>query len=455
MRIFTRDKSFYRQFFSLLLFIAGQNLIVYSVNLADNVMLGNYSETALSGVALANQVQFLLQMVVTGIGEGVVVLAAQYWGKRDPASIRVVNGIGMRVALITGLIFMAVGLAAPQFILGLLCNEPEVVAEGVKYMRVISFTYVLFCLSNVLMATMRSVENVRIGLTVSLAALVINIFLNYCFIFGRCGMPRMGTQGAALATLIARAAELGIVLGYAVRVDKKLKITLRTLFVSSKPLFQDYRRYAMPVILSGLSWGLAMFLQTAILGRLGAASIAANSIAASLFSVVSVLSYGASNAASVFTGKTVGEGDMDKLHACVRTMQGLFLIIGLITGGAILALRDVILSVYNVAPATRELAGRFITVLSVTVVGTSYQVPCLSGIVRGGGHTKFVFYNDLIFMWGIVLPISFLGAFVWHLDPVIVFFCLKSDQLAKCVVAAFEVNSYRWVRRLTRDSAAA
>jgi Na+-driven multidrug efflux pump len=144
---------------------------------------------------------------------------------------------------------------------------------------------------------------------------------------------------------------------------------------------------------------------------------------------------------------------MDKLRESVRTMQGLFLVIGLISGGAIYLCRDLIISIYNVQPETQELARQFITVLSVTVVGSAYQAPCLTGIVRGGGHTKFVFYNDLVFMWGIVLPLSFLGAFVWKVSPVLVFFFLKSDQLMKCIVAVFEVNSYRWVKKLTREPA--
>lgn len=451
--VFTRDKSFYRQFFKLLFFIAGQNLIAYAVGLADNVMLGNYSEPALSGVALANQVQFLLQMIVTSVGEGVVVLASQYWGRRDIQPIRYVSGIGMRVALVTGLVFTAIGLFFPEFALGLLSNEQEIVAEGVRYMRVVSFSYVLFSLSTVLLSSMRSVENAHLGLAVSTTALIVNIFLNYCLIFGRLGMPRMGAEGAALATLISRLVELLIVVVYAVRIDKKLSLTLRSLFITSAPLTRDYRRYATPVILSGFSWGVAMFLQTAVLGRLGAASIAANSIAASLFSVVSVLAYGSGNAASVYIGKTVGENDMTKLREATRTLQAVFLLIGLTSGGLIWLTRDLIISVYSVSASTRELARQFITVLSVTIVGTSYQVPCLSGIVRGGGHTKFVFYNDLVFMWGVVLPLSFLGAFVWKLNPVVVFFFLKSDQLMKCVVAAFEVNSYRWVRKLTRETA--
>ena len=94
------------------------------------------------------------------------------------------------------------------------------------------------------------------------------------------------------------------------------------------------------------------------------------------------------------------------------------------------------------------LAVQFMTVLSVTVIGSSYQMPCLTGIVRGGGDTKFVLFNDLIFMWGIVLPSSFAAAFVFELHPVFIFICLKADQILKCFVAVVKVNFGNWMKKI-------
>ena len=132
-------------------------------------------------------------------------------------------------------------------------------------------------------------------------------------------------------------------------------------------------------------------------------------------------------------------------------MQILFLCLGGATGLLLFCSRSLILGFYDIGPDTERLAMQFMAVLSVTVVGTAYQMASLTGIVRGGGDTKFVFINDLIFMWGIILPVSFLAAFVFHWSPAAVFFCLKADQLLKCVIAVWEVNSYRWVRKLTRS----
>ena len=450
MSFITRDRSFYKQFLSLVLYLALQNLIVYSVNLADNIMLGNYSQDALSGVALANQVQFLLQMIVSAVGEGVVVLASQYWGKKDLRPIPHIGGIGLRVALCTGAMFTLAGLVVPRQILWILCQEESVVAEGVRYIRIVCLTYVIWSMTTVLLATMRSVENVRIGMAVSVMALVVNVTLNYALIFGRLGLPRLGVIGAAVATLIARTLELLVTLVYVLKIDRKLRLKLRSLLKTERTLIHDYRRVATPVILSGLSWGIAQFIQTSILGHMGGAAVAANSIAVSLFSILSVVFYGSGSASAVLIGSVVGSGNLSRIREYVHTLQLIFLMNGLLTGGAIFLLKDPIIAFYKVTDEASALARSFLIVLSITAVGSAYQAPCLTGIVRGGGNTHFVFYNDLVFQWGMVITLSLLAEYVWRLPAVWVFFFLKSDQLVKCIVAVFEVNSYRWIRKLTR-----
>ena len=137
---------------------------------------------------------------------------------------------------------------------------------------------------------------------------------------------------------------------------------------------------------------------------------------------------------------------MEKIRPYTRTFQLLFLLIGLFTGGMLLLLREPILRFYDITPETRELTNAFLMVLAITVVGTAYQVPCLCGIVRGGGDTRFVFINDMIFMWVLVLPVSAAAAFWLQLSPLVVFICLKSDQVLKCLVAVVKVNRYTWLQ---------
>ena len=451
MSLLVKDRSFYKAYWSMTAVIAMQNLITFAVNLADNIMIGGYSQNALSGVALVNQVQFLLSMIVGGVSNGIAVLGAQYWGKKQIDPIRRVTSIGMVLGLAAGVLMMLVCFFFPKQVLSVLTNEQAVIEEGAKYLVIICFSYLLFAVTNVFLGALRSVETVRIGFVVTLTALVFNVVLNYGLIYGRLGMPELGVEGAAIATLISRVVEFLVVVVYIFVFDKKIRWKISGLFHLDSVLFRDYIRVGLPLILSSSIWGLAMSAQTAILGRLSGDTIAANSIATTIFQVVSVLCYGSATASSVITGKTVGEGDIPRVKAYAKTLQIIYLFIGAFSGAVLWLCKDVILAMYSINAATYDLAVQFIGVLSITIVGSSYQVACLTGIVTGGGDTKFVLINDLIHQWLIVIPAAFLSAFVFHFPVVVTFACLKSDQILKCFVALVKVNRFRWIRILTRE----
>lgn len=449
--LFVKDKEFYKTFFVMTFSIALQNVIVFSVNLADNIMLGAYHETSLSGVALVNQIQYLLQMLIMGIGEGMIVLAARYWGRGDIGSIRKVANIGLKLGVFFSLLLWAIVFFFPHFSLGLFTNDQAVIEEGVKYLKIICFSYFFFAITNILIATLRSVETVKIAFVVSFSTLMINVCLNYILIYGNFGAPRLGVRGAAIATLTARIIEFVIMLAYIKFVDKKIQLRLKHLKGIDFACLTSFFKIGMPVVASNALWGIAMGVQTAILGHMGAAAIAANSIATTIFQILSVVAYGSSSATAVVIGKTIGEGKKDLVRQYAITLQILFLIIGVVSGAGLYLFKDFILQFYTISEETRQLALQFITVLSITIIGTTYEVACLVGIVRGGGDTKFVLYNDTIFMWLIVIPASALSAFVFHFSPLVVFICLKSDQILKCFVAFVKVNRFRWVKSI--DSA--
>ncbi len=446
-----KDKYFYKTFFSLFGVVALQNIIVFSVNLADSMMLGAYSETAMSGVSLANQIQFLLQMFVNGAANGLVVIASQYWGKKQLSPIKKVFSAAFFAGVLMSAVLMAVVLVFPEGVLGILSDEQAIVLEGARYIKIIAFSYVIFAVTNILIALMRSVEAVSIGFYTSVIALFINVGLNYCLIFGKFGLPEMGAEGAAVATVISRAVEFIVTVVYVFIIDKRLSMKLRDIVSLEKSFVKDYIKAGLPLIGSGGSWGVAMTVQTAIIGRLGAAAIGANAVAAPIFQVVSVLYTSSGNASSVLIGKTVGENDIPRVKKYALKLQIMYIIIGLVSCGALLLSRDAIISFYDITAETAALSAVFINILSVTVIGSAYEAPCLCGIVSGGGDTKFVFKNDIIFMWCMVLPLSFLSAFVFNWPVPVTFFILKSDQITKCIVAVFKVNRFRWIKALTRD----
>lgn len=449
--MFTKDRNFYRSFAVLCLTLMLEQAVILSVNLADNIMLGRYSESALSGVAAVNQIQFVLQQIVFGVSSGMIVLGSQYWGQKRTGEIRMLSSIAMRAALGVAIaLFIAVSLF-PEQTLRLFTRDAAIVAEGVAYLKIIRFTYLFFAASSILLGTMRVVESVQIALRVSLLSLVLNCSINYVLIYGRFGAPEMGVRGAAIGTLTARIVELFVFAWYVFVRDRRVSMQPSDFLSADREMACDFFRVASPVILTQTLWGLANALQTVILGHMSDVAIAAQSISSNVFLLLKVASVGASSAAAILIGKAIGEGkDLSVLKEYTRTLQALFVAIGLVLGAALMIIRVPLLRVYNISDETRALANAYMIIQSVVLVTMSYQMPTNGGIIRGGGDTRFVMILDLISIWGIVLPFSCLAAFVWRLSPIIVIILLNSDQVFKCVPAFIRVNSYKWIKRLTR-----
>lgn len=445
------DRAFYKRLFTLAVPIALQGVITFSVGLADNVMVGSLGELAISGVYLCNQIQGLLQMLVGGIGAALIVLAAQYWGKGDKESVKNIIGIALKFASVCAILLWAGVFFFSKNVLSLFTNDQQVIAEAVKYAQIICFTYLLFCINNVLIASLRCVGTVKIGLYLSIVTFIVNIFLNWILIYGNLGAPVLGIRGSAVATLSARILEFIIVISYLKLVDKKLMLRIEDIFRNNMVLVKDFFRYGFPVILGDVLWGVNLAVQGAIVGRLGAASIAAVSIANIVFSVISVGVFGTANASSVIIGNTVGEGDIDKVKQYTKRLQVVFLGVGICTGLLLFIVKDYILLLYHVSDETLGIARALMTVLSITVIGTAYQASSLTGIVRAGGATHFVLINDIIFVWAVVIPLSLIMAFVIGAPTWIVFICLKCDQILKCAVAVVKVNRYDWIKKLTKE----
>ena len=446
-----KDKNFYKSFFVMTLTMAFQNLIVFGVNLADSVMMGAYNETALSGVGICNNIQFFLNMAASGVASGMTVIASQYWGQKEKKPIFRVSAVAMWMGtIITAAVFLFAAIA-PETLIRLFTDKDAVIYQAVLYLDIIKYTYLPFTLTTIMLAILRSVETVKIGFYVSLSSFAANILLNYMLIYGKFGAPELGIRGAALATLISRLIELVVVIIYILYIDKKLNMKIYHLFKVDKQMFADYIKTGSPLMMSSISWGIAMSIQGAIIGRLVESAIAANSIATTLFQVATVVAYASSNVACVLIGKTIGENQpMEIIKKRSKNLQLIFLAIGVVSSLILLVSKNLIIGFYDATPQTVEITNQFIWVLCITIIGTAYEAPALCGIVSGGGDTSFVLKNDIIFMWLIVLPLSFLSAFVFKFPVVVTFACLKADQVLKCAVALVKVNRFNWIKKATR-----
>lgn len=445
-------QKFYKNFFSIYITLVLQNVITLSVNLADNLMLGSYSETALAGVAAVNQIQFVYQQIILALGDGLVIFCSQYWGKRRIDPMKKISSAAMRAALVAAVVLFAAVSIFPYEAVRIFTEDVPIIEEGVGYLGIVRFTYLFFAVTQILLASMRSVESVKIAFRLSVMTLLVNCGINYGLIFGHFGAPCMGAKGAAVGTLVARVLECVVLIWYVIKKDEKLRLRLKDYLSTDKVLVWDYIKIVVPILIVQGLWGVNTALQTVILGHMTAAAIAANSAAVTLFLVVKSAAVGASSTASVLIGKTIGTGDMGLVKRYAKKLQCLFVLIGVVSGIFLFFIRIPVLGLYDLQPETKEMANAFLVILSVICVGMSYQMPTNNGIIRGGGSAMFVVKMDLISIWMLVIPLSFFLAFVVKASPAVVVCCLNSDQIFKCIPAFVKCNYGKWIHKLTRDA---
>lgn len=445
------DKNFYRNFFSIYAALVLQNVITISVNLADNMMLGAYSETSLAGVAAVNQIQFVFQQILMALGDGLVIFCSQYWGRKQVEPMKKIAASAMHAGLLVAVLLFVLVSVFPNKAVGIFTTDGPIIGEGVRYLAIIRFTYLFFAVTQILLATLRSVEVVKIAFMLSVMTFFVNCGINYVLIYGRFGAPEMGTAGAAIGTLVARIVECGVLLCFVAKKEKNLRLHIRDYFQFDKVLCKDYLRITSPMVLVQGLWGINTALQTAILGHMTAAAIAANSAASTLFLMVKSTAVGAASTASIIIGKTIGTGNIKQVKDYARVLQRMFLVIGIFSGILLFFIRIPVLSLYDLSASTKEMANTFLIILSVVCVGMSYQMPTNNGIIRGGGNAMFVVKMDLISIWMIVIPLSFVMAFVVKASPAVVVCCLNADQIFKCVPAFLESHYGNWIKKLTRD----
>ena len=448
---FSHDRSFYRSLFSMLIVVAMQNVIAYSVNMADNIMLGAYSQEALSGAAVVNQVFFIVQQATIAIGDGLIVISSQYWGQNRTEPICRITRLVLRYTMAAGLglILLCTVLETP--ILTIFTSDTIILAQAGRYLRIIKFTFLLFMVTQVLLAALRSVETVKIAFINSCVSLVLNIVINSTLIYGRFGFPELGVTGAAIGTITSRSVELMIVLFYLVKIDKKLNLFRARGFMEISPeLKADYLKNARPILISSLIWSVSIPMQTAILGHLSSDAIAANSIATTFYQYMKVIIVAISSVSAVLMGKSIGRGDMARVRSDGRTLSVIDLGIGILLGSVLYFTRKPLLAYYALNPAASSLADQLIVIMSLVMVGMSYQMPVAGGVLKGSGDAKFSMKLNLISTWLIVTPLSFAAAFRWKWPIAAVVMCLQSDQIFKCLPVFLRFRSYKWIHKLTR-----
>ena len=445
--------KFYRTVIALVVPMALQNLINVGVTAADVIMLGAVGEKALSGASLAGQVQYIMTLFLFGLTSGATVLTAQYWGKGDKKAIEKILGMAVKAAVCVTALFTVAAFAIPEYLMRIFTSDPEVIAEGINYLQIVGFTYIMIGVTQAYLYIMRSVERVVVATVVYLMSLICNIILNAVFIFGLFGLPAMGVRGAALGTLCARILEVVLVAGYARLFNKEIKLRMQYVIHTDRVLFRDFMQYALPVVINEVMWGLGTATNTAILGHMGSAAVAANSVAQVARQLATVVAFGLSSAAAIQIGKKIGEKKTEHARAYAKQFIILSVVMGAIGGVLILAISPVAAAALSLTETAKDYLRIMFIVMSYFVIGQAFNSTMVVGIFRSGGDTRFGLILDVTTMWCCSILFGFLAAFVFKLSVPIVYMILMSDEIIKIPITYKRYRSYKWLKDVTRETA--
>ena len=442
------DKAFYKRALSVMMPIMAQQLITTVVNLVDNLQVGQLGSQSIAGVGIANQFFFIYSLMLFGIAGGGGIFVAQFWGARDNDGMKQSYRFMLITSFFVSILFMLLAYFGAPKIIGFFTQDPGTISEGVSYLRVVLFTFTPTAFSISTAGSFRSIGHAKVAMLPSIVAVFVNMVFNYILIFGKFGAPRLGVEGAAYATVLARIVEL-IMLYYAMRRDTcPFRSSISHMFKVKPVLFKTILVKSLPLIANELLWSTGVTMQFKAYSTRGVVALAALNIMNAVNNMFFVVVSGQATAISVIIGHALGA---DHLVEARRDSRRLILF-GIMISGCMLLLHIgcglTIPSIYNVTAEVRATA-RLLTSLSAVMMPIYLTNASFFFVLRSGGDTKSVMLMDSLFTWFITVPYALSIAYFTKVTLLQLFLLVQVTEFVKLAIAYTLFRKERWVRNLT------
>lgn len=445
----SEKRIFYRKLWGLVFPIAIQNLMTALVSASDAFMLGFVSQTSLSAVSLATQIQFVHNLFMLALTIGATTLAAQYWGKGDTDSVEEILAIVLKISMAVSVVFFIAAMFFSGFLMRIFTNDIKLIQAGIPYLRIVSVSYLFMGFSQIYLCIMKNSGRTAKSTIYGSVAVVINIGFNVIFIFGLAGFPAMGIAGAALATTVSRVLELLLTI-YENMHRSLVCVRLKYIRNSSKKLKKDFWHYTTPVLGNELVWGCGFTMFSVIMGHLGSDAVAANSVANILKNIIACVCNGIGIGAGIIVGNELGKGEMERAREYGNRLFKLAVFAGAVSGLILLAVSPVLrIFTGSLSAQAHSYLKNMMYICTYYMIGKSVNATVIAGVFCAGGDTKFGLKCDAVTMWVILIPIGMITAFVLKLPIMVVYFIISMDEIIKLPAVYRHYKKYNWVRNLT------
>ncbi|MEX1307156.1 MAG: MATE family efflux transporter [Eubacteriales bacterium] len=433
--------------------IALQQLLYSVFSVVDTAMIAQLGADATAGVGLANRWFFFILLVNFGLVAGTMALVSQYWGIKDFKNIRRTTGISLIIGLSLTAIFTVFVFSMPRGMISVFADDAGMIEEGTRYLKVLGFGMMLFSFNFVFSTSLKSTETVRIPLVASVCSILVNVFLNWVFIFGHLGAPAMGVAGAALGTVISHATNtLFMVIAVKIKGHPLLR-HMSDYFSITRTFLKKFLKVMTPALVNEVLWVLGTMAYSVVLGRYGSVNYGAYTIFNSVESMFFTFFIGLSGATSILVGKELGQGNIEKgwSYAVKALVFAPFLAAFL--GGCLILLRYPVLELMQIPDrALIDMSAKLLLFYAIASPVRIIPYMTIVGIFRSGGDTISGLWIDSVNVWLVGVPVTLFVGFVLKAPFIWAFLAMYSEDVLKSVLCVIIFVRRKWLNQLTHDS---
>ena len=459
MRKFIGDKAFYKKMLIITLPILVQNVITNFVSLIDNMMVGQIGTEQMSGVAIVNQLLFVFNLCIFGGISGAGIFTAQYHGKGDHKGVRDTFRVKLIIVSFISLVFILGLIFFSDRLISLFLHEGEdnldlaaTLEYGKKYLVIMIFQVPLFALSQAYAGTLRETGSTVLPMTAGLVAVVVNVTLNWVLIFGNLGAPKLGIEGAAIATVIARAVETLVIMIVTHVNSKKHKFIIgayRSMRVQ-KALVKDIAIKGLPLMLNEILWAVGMTALVSCYSLRGLEVVSAQNISSTVSNLFFCSFFAFGSAIGIIIGNLLGAGELERAKDEDRKIIFTTVIVCAAVGGAMALMSPMIPQMYNTTDTVKSIATSMLFITSVMVPFNGFIHTCYFTL-RCGGKTLITFFFDCVYVWTVCVPVAFILARFTDLPIIPLYAVVQAVDIIKCVVGFVLVKKGVWINNLVEN----
>ena len=451
-KIFHWEKDFARQMVRIALPIALQNLVAASAHIVDGLMVAGLKDNGASYAAVtqAGRYSFLFQLFLFGAASGSSIFISQFWGKRDKDGIHRVMSLCLRITVGLAFLFGLGAVLFPGAIMKLFLEEGLSRQLATNYLSIVGFSYVLSAIDVVFSNTLRATGKPAVAMAGGVAGILTNTFFNYVLIYGRLGFPAMGVRGAALGTVAAAAVSLLVNMGYTYWKKQPGAILPSQMRMPERQFSLDYIKRVLPVVINEGLWSLGMTTYSIFYGMRGDDAVNAIGVFNNIDQLMTVLIFGAVNAAAILIGNRIGAGDREGAILTSRRMLFATECLGIFTSLMLVLFRYPILGIFsNLSERTLQDAAVIILIAAFTMPIRNFNTINIVGVLRAGGDTVFSMALDGCMIWVIGVPCVAIATLVFGFPITGIYAATFVEEAFKLGLGLPRFLSNKWINNLT------